>query len=1163
MGAKHSSKLLTACREGDLDAVKALIEGGVNPNVVIKGVVDSDTPLLAACRKGHLDIVEALLAASADANAANDEGMSPLAVATKIGKADIVRSLVRAGADPNQVCIPTLSHSSYWISTNTLHVNDIVDTLLKNKANPNTTNNKGVTPLLAVLGVSALNLKKPLQIHKYTPLHFATFYTNKEAMIVLLEGGANPNMPDDKGTTPLFLSCQLVSGTNATGIPIIARLLLKYGADPNVQLSDGSVALHYAVIRGLDSVVEVLLQVSKIPVDYDVVDINGRTPLFVASQKGNGTIVSYLLQVGADPNIADNKGTTPLIVACEGGKINVVSTLLQAGANPNKIDKNGKTSLSVSIKGNHVNIISMLVKAGANGTASLISASENGNTSMLSALLLAGIDPNVADSNGRTPLIAACEDGLGNSVFVLLQAGANPNIADNYGRTPLTVATTNNHTEIVIQLLEHDFPALAEGKDQEELLKECNTAGIDAYDRATSDSDDDDALSEAVTKAMSEGSGDIKVSLVTLHGPPGAGKTSIKRLLLGEPPLPPELQHSTSIVETPARAITTSKVGLKYGSGQLERIDEGKLLELLAGHIQQWKAQMNETSSLHSSTEANICELETRNNCISNELSSSDHDMAALSTPSLSASSIQMTDVLKDVAESLEHINQSDGISIFDMQWFHIIDSGGQPQFQDVLPLLFQSQSLHIVVIRLNERLDDKPKFRYIYKGKQVKCLPSCLSLTNFQIIERTCQLAQASCTAGNRQPPWVMVVGTHLDLIGQCNETLAKKNEQLGQLLNQYSNVLVPKSKSEIMFSVDAMVEGDQRRQYRDELEINVIKAPAVQESFPVPVKWLALEVELSRVSTEDQGIVSIDICYEIASNLGMTKEETDHALKYFTQVAIHLYYPKALPLLLFTQMKSVADRLSALISTSFTHPPFGPTGDRKRLNQYGIFSKAYLDKCCDQWAGTTVCFTNSEFLMLLEHLHIAVRISEDEYFLPCALPISDDGQGCQTSSSCDPLVYSWHGKIVPHSFFPTLIANLLQQKDTFTLPRKEEQKRHKVYLKCQKLPGGVCVVDATQWVELYYYGNQEHCPAIRMAVETSLSRVCEILHLPHMATPQFGFICNGLICDMSVDRHICTLTEGTHEATCSIGVTAARVRDDRQLCWLTQRDSNGKQCR
>ena len=46
-------------------------------------------------------------------------------------------------------------------------------------------------------------------------------------------------------------------------------------------------------------------------------------------------------------------------------------------------------------------------------------------------------------------------------------------------------------------------------------------------------------------KAIAEGSGLLKPAVVVMHGPPGAGKTSVKQLLLGRPPIPPDQQHST------------------------------------------------------------------------------------------------------------------------------------------------------------------------------------------------------------------------------------------------------------------------------------------------------------------------------------------------------------------------------------------------------------------------------------------------------------------------------------------------------------------------------------------------------------------------------------------------------------------------------------------
>ena len=681
---------------------------------------------------------------------------------------------------------------------------------------------------------------------------------------------------------------------------------------------------------------------------------------------------------------------------------------------------------------------------------------------------------------------------------VVKQLLLNPNIKTDHvakdGSTALSVADQNGDVFCALQEFrrpEYAYELEPSTADDNYYDDDSDVALSDQSDSCAGDSTSDDSeLNEAVIQAMSEGSGNIKVSLITLHGPPGAGKTSLKRLLLGEPPLPPKEQNSTPIMDQPARAITTTKLGLKADSVQLqlEVVNETKILELLAGHIQQQVKNSSNypldecvSHTISATSNNNHNTTGTNNTVAQHNVSSLIPASNSLPSPILSAVSqasysiqhplsVEMTDVLKDLVENLKHVKHH-GSQIFNMHWFHIIDSGGQPQFQDVLPLLFHNQSLHIVVIRLNEQLDEKPKFRFICEGKEIRCLPTHLTLTNFQIIERTCQLAQASCTSGNRQPPWVMVVGTHLDLIEECNETLEAKNERLKKLCEEYNNVLICKSQEEVIFSVNAMVEvGDQRQKDTNELQHQVIHAPTIQDNVSIPIRWFALELELGRISKEDKGIVPIERCYEVAGTLGMTEEETDAALKYFTKVAIHLYYPKPLPHLLFTQMKPVVDQLSLLVSTSFTHPSFGPDDKRKKLKQKGIFNVNYLDqlnKALDH-------LTNSDFLKLLQHLHIAVHISGEKYFLPCALSLSDEDRDFipSLSHNCDPLVFKWNDKIIPCSFFPTLVANLLQHKASFSLPKKEvrHQYRHRVSIRCLKLPGLLCLVDATHWIELHY---------------------------------------------------------------------------------------------
>lgn len=83
---------------------------------------------------------------------------------------------------------------------------------------------------------------------------------------------------------------------------------------------------------------------------------------------------------------------------------------------------------------------------------------------------------------------------------------------------------------------------------------------------------------------------------------------------------------------------------------------------------------------------------------------------------SISPQITSSSEAVRSIKQQLPEVKPS--TELFDVDWFHLIDSGGQPQFLDVLPLLFRSESLHIVVIRLTEDLDDKPKVRFYIKGK-------------------------------------------------------------------------------------------------------------------------------------------------------------------------------------------------------------------------------------------------------------------------------------------------------------------------------------------------------------------------------------------------------------------------------------------------------------
>ncbi|CAM9957785.1 unnamed protein product [Ectocarpus sp. 6 AP-2014] len=69
-----------------------------------------------------------------------------------------------------------------------------------------------------------------------TPLHVAAYWETLDAMLALLEKGANANAPDDDGHGPLHLICKYPKARSVA----VADLLLRWGAEETATDNDGN-----------------------------------------------------------------------------------------------------------------------------------------------------------------------------------------------------------------------------------------------------------------------------------------------------------------------------------------------------------------------------------------------------------------------------------------------------------------------------------------------------------------------------------------------------------------------------------------------------------------------------------------------------------------------------------------------------------------------------------------------------------------------------------------------------------------------------------------------------------------------------------------------------------------------------------------------------------
>ncbi|KAK0466803.1 ankyrin repeat-containing domain protein [Desarmillaria tabescens] len=133
-----------------------------------------------------------------------------------------------------------------------------------------------------------------------------------DLMKVLLKYGASPNIGDDEGDTPLHFVARNSVG-HLENLDLL-RLLLEAGADISARNSAGETPLHCAART------ETVLEFLRLGADPTLADHQGVTILHNAWRfTGDcARIVKALTEHGADVDAADKQGSRPLHYACRG-----------------------------------------------------------------------------------------------------------------------------------------------------------------------------------------------------------------------------------------------------------------------------------------------------------------------------------------------------------------------------------------------------------------------------------------------------------------------------------------------------------------------------------------------------------------------------------------------------------------------------------------------------------------------------------------------------------------------------------------------------------------------------------------------------------------------------------------------------------------------------
>ena len=332
----------------------------------------------------------------------------------------------------------------------------------------------------------------------------------------------------------------------------------------------------------------------------------------------------------------------------------------------------------------------------------------------------------------------------------------------------------------------------------------------------------------------------------------------------------------------------------------------------------------------------------------------------------------------------------------FQKTWsLYLTNTGGQMEFQEVLPLLVSGPSMFFFTFRLDRDLNERYKIEYdLSDGTRAE--PYISTLTTVEGLLQTLATIASMGTFVYKQlqrrkaplRPKVFIVGTHKDKLDSetADSHISSIDQQLQEAIKStahYKDLVEFASLSQLMFAVSNF--SDIESDFED---IRLAVERVVRRNdflMTSPVHWLIFSLALRKLKPF---VVSYDLCLEVAGQCGLPDDELDEALHFIhSKLGLIRYFPyEDVKDLVVIHPQFLFDKVTELIVDTFT---FEKTGKQimDEFKKKGIFSLSEFETISSK---TNTSIKPFKFAKLLERLRIAAPFQMDGermYFFPCVL--------------------------------------------------------------------------------------------------------------------------------------------------------------------------------
>ena len=678
------------------------------------------------------------------------------------------------------------------------------------------------------------------------------------------------------------------------------------------------------------------------------------------------------------------------------------------------------------------------------------------------------------------------------------------------------------------------------------------------------------------SEALQHGYSEDRPTVVLLTGAAGSGKSHVRNFLLNLPP--PPVRHSTALAESPVRAISATTAVASAESGLFHQIKEVEEDQLLAHSIasggrssdsrspptiasspveerlqntqqgEQEVASVNQHQSQPSPpTPAPVGDQQPAVQPEPQQPDLTPHADPPTDIPTnldtgFSGESILDSDAsgvvaqLGDDVKALINPASKSNSAIPQGDSIYIIDSGGQPQYAHIFPLLTQPPLVTLHVTNLSERLDQHPVVEYYKHGKALgQSLNS--PFTNEQLIMYSARASEANTykLTSTSTPPTakLLIIGTHRDRESVFTESRASKIAKIRARLCPHFNkhlVFCGSNLQSPIFPLNAKQPQECDRAIMREVRGAIKSARDSVGSIKTPTAWQVLKKGLHKLAEKKSRMVlSKQECLEVARCVHINAEQLEVALCHLAGLALIHYFPEILPEVVFCQSQVLLDKLTEIVeywyqlhsstdSTAATDTTIIP------FQKEGMVSCELLARFPSHYVSEGNLFTPACFLHLMKRRHLVARVSEAQYFMPAILPeLSEEKlekQRVASSSPVAPLAFHSPDGIPPCGLFCSVVSSLLSSGELKLAREPHSQIHPKLvarncvrFLMPHRLPGEVVLVDAFTHFELHVHSStvfrDDAYSNLRCSILKAMKNIADSIDSFNVKV-ETGFICD-----------------------------------------------------